>query len=59
MNWKKILTNGFWEQFSIALFYGDKHFPSDYLYKYWRSYEDDNGKFYFRNWAILKDYLKD
>ena len=58
MKWKRIFTKGFWEQLYIALVWGDNHYPSVYLYGYWRSYVGKNFKTYYRNWAILKDYLK-
>ena len=58
MNWNKLLTKAFWEQFFIALIYGDNHYPSMRLWEFWRSYVDDNHHTRYRNWAILKDYMK-
>lgn len=57
MYWNRILTRGFWEQLYIAFLYGDNHYPSMWLWDYWRSYVGTDHRTYYRNWAILKDYL--
>lgn len=57
MYWDRILTKGFWEQLYIALVYGDNHYPSMWLWGYWRSYVGKDHCTHYRNWAILKDYL--
>lgn len=57
MKFCRIFRKAFWSQFWIALVYGDNHYPSMFLWDYWKSYVGSDSKTYYDNWGILKSYL--